>query len=158
MTVHITLVTGTDVSWTGNMLLESLGKGILDSACTKTVSGEKWMDEYIRNLNEEDKKKVVCETESKSLFRFGNGVENKGIRNSRPEVFLRKDVLKICNKFTAEYPCRSVISIKLQSNFTEITLRHVCSPINFLHHTFSKNNSGWLLLEYKNCKYANSHW
>ena len=142
MTVHITLVTGTDVSWTGNMLLESLGKGILDSACTKTVSGEKWMDEYIRNLNEEDKKEVVCsETESKSLFRFGNGVENKGIRNSRPEVFLRKDVLKICNKFTAEYPCRSV-----------------CSPINFLHHTFSKNNSGWLLLEYKNCKYANSHW
>ena len=33
--------------------------------------------------------------------------------SSRPEVFLRKGVLKICNKFTGEHPCRSVISIKL---------------------------------------------
>ena len=36
-------------------------------------------------------------------------------RSSPPEVFLRKGVLKICCKFTGEYPCRSVISIKLQS-------------------------------------------
>ena len=34
-----------------------------------------------------------------------------GIRISRSEVFLRKDVLKICSKFTEEHPCRSVISI-----------------------------------------------
>ena len=36
-------------------------------------------------------------------------VENKGatcIRNSRPEVFLGKSVLKICSKFTGEHPCR----------------------------------------------------
>ena len=39
--------------------------------------------------------------------------------NSRPEVFLRKGVLKICSKFTGEYPCRSVISIELHSNFIE---------------------------------------
>ena len=35
------------------------------------------------------------------------------IRSSHPEVFLEKDVLKICNKFTRKHPCRSVISIKL---------------------------------------------
>ena len=46
----------------------------------------------------------------------------KIIRSSRPEVFLGKGILKICSKFTGEQPCRSVISIKLQSNFTEITL------------------------------------
>ena len=34
-------------------------------------------------------------------------------RSSHPEVFLKKSVLKICNKFTGEYPCRSVISVKL---------------------------------------------
>ena len=28
-------------------------------------------------------------------------------------MFLRKGVLKICNKFTGEHPCGSVISIKL---------------------------------------------
>ena len=43
-------------------------------------------------------------------------------RTSHPEVFLEKGVLKICSKYTGEYPCRSVISIKLQSNFIEITL------------------------------------
>ena len=51
-------------------------------------------------------------------------------RSSPPRVFLRKGVLKVCSKFTGEYPCPSVISLKLQSNFTKITLRHGCSPIN----------------------------
>ena len=35
-------------------------------------------------------------------------------RSSPSEVFLEKDVLKICSKFTGEHPCRSAISIKLQ--------------------------------------------
>ena len=33
-------------------------------------------------------------------------------RSSRPDMFLRKGVLKICSKFTGEHPCRNVISIK----------------------------------------------
>ena len=73
------------------------------------------------------------------------------LRSSRPEVFLGKGVLKICSKFTEEQPCRSVISIKLQSNFIEITLRHRCSPVNLLHTLrtpFPKNSSGRLLLEF----------
>ena len=71
------------------------------------------------------------------------------IRSSRPEVFLVKGVLKICNKFTGEHPCRSVISIKLLCNFTEIALRHGCSPVNLLHifrTSFPKNTSVWLFL------------
>ena len=31
-----------------------------------------------------------------------------------PEVFLRKGLLKICSKFTAEHPFQNVILIKLQ--------------------------------------------
>ena len=50
-------------------------------------------------------------------------------RSSRPEVFLGKVVLEICSKFTGEHPCRSAISIKLQSNFIEITLQHGCFPV-----------------------------
>ena len=42
----------------------------------------------------------------------------KIFRSSHPEVFLRKGVLKICNKFKGEHTCRSAISIKLQSNWT----------------------------------------
>ena len=48
-------------------------------------------------------------------------------------VFLGKGVLRICSKFTGEYPCRSAISIKPLSNFIEITLLHGCSPVNVLH-------------------------
>ena len=64
-------------------------------------------------------------------------------------MFLRKDVVKICSNLTGEHPCRSAISIELQSNFIEITLRRRCSSVNLLHvfkiH-FLKNTSGRLLL------------
>ena len=56
-----------------------------------------------------------------------------GFRSSRPEVFLRIGVLKICRKFTKDHPCRSVISVTLLCNFIEIAFRHGCSPVNLLH-------------------------
>ena len=71
------------------------------------------------------------------------------IKSSHPEVFFGKGVLKICSKFTGDHPCGSVISIKLQSNFIEITLRHWCSPVNLLHvfrTPFLKSTSGRLPL------------
>ena len=49
---------------------------------------------------------------------------NNPFRSSHPEVFRRKGVLKICSKSLGENTCRSVISIKSQSNFIEIILRH----------------------------------
>ena len=70
-------------------------------------------------------------------------------RSSHPEVFLGKGVVKICSKFKGEHPCRSAISIRLQSDIIEITFRHECSPVNLLHifrTPFLKNTSGWLLL------------
>ena len=71
-------------------------------------------------------------------------------RSSPPEVFLDKDVLKICSKFTGEYPCRSVISVKLLCNFIEITFRYGRSPVNLLHifrTPFHKNTYGGLFLD-----------
>ena len=71
------------------------------------------------------------------------------LRSSHQEVFLGKRILKICSKFTGQHTCQSVISIKLQSIFTEITIRHGCSPVNLLHifrAAFLKNISWWLLL------------
>ena len=70
-------------------------------------------------------------------------------RSSHPELFLEKDVVKTCSKFTCEHSCRSVISIKLQNNFIKIALRRGCSPVNLLHifrTAFPRNTSGWLLL------------
>ena len=54
-------------------------------------------------------------------------------KSSPPEVFLRRGVLKIWSKFTGEHPCQSVILMKLQSSFIEITLRHECFPVNLLN-------------------------
>ena len=71
-------------------------------------------------------------------------------RSSRPGVFFWKGVLKICSKFTGEYPCRSAISTKLLCNFIEIALRQGCSPVNLVHifrSPFPNNTPGWLLLK-----------
>ena len=67
-------------------------------------------------------------------------------RNSCPEVFLGKGLLKICSKFTGEHLSRSAISIKL-CNFIEITLRHRFSPVNLLYifRTPSPKNISWCL-------------
>ena len=56
----------------------------------------------------------------------------------------------IISKFTGEHPCWKGISIKLQSNFIEITLRHGCYPVNLLYifrAPFLQNTSGELLLK-----------
>ena len=71
---------------------------------------------------------------------------------------LKKEVLKIYSKFTREHPCRSAISVKFQSNFSEIALRHGRSPINLLYifrTPFPKNTSdgllfAWFLIDHKN--------
>ena len=71
------------------------------------------------------------------------------VRSSPSEVLFREGVLKICCKFTREHPCRSTISMKLQSNFIEIALRHGYFPVNLLHMLripYHKNTFGWLLL------------
>ena len=52
--------------------------------------------------------------------------------------------------------CGTVILIKLQSNFLEITLRHGYSSVNFLHifiTSFPKNTSGGLLLFFPMCPF-----
>ena len=82
------------------------------------------------------------------LSRFVRIISAYG-RSSLSKVLLRKDVLKICSKLKGEHTCRGVISIKLQSNFFEIILRHGCSPVNLLHisKTHSpKNTYDWVLL------------
>ena len=52
---------------------------------------------------------------------FGVYIKAAIFRSSPLQVFLGKDILKICIKFTVEHTCRSKISINLQSNFTQDT-------------------------------------
>ena len=51
LTVHVTLLTGETNSHQKEMVAETLGKGILDSACTKTVAGTSWLDQFVECLD-----------------------------------------------------------------------------------------------------------
>ena len=60
-----------------------------------------------------------------------------------------KYAANLYNKFIGEQLCSSVISIKLQTNFIKITLRHGCFSVNLLHifrTLFYRNTSGGPLL------------
>ena len=74
------------------------------------------------------------------------------IQKKPPTGVPRKSCSEKCSKFTGEHLCRSVISIKLQSNFIDILLQHEFSPVNLLHifrTPFLKNTSGRLLLNHR---------
>ena len=67
-------------------------------------------------------------------------------------VFLGKCILKISLKFTGDYPCRSLILIKLLCNYIGTVLCHGCSPVTVLHifrKNFPKNTLEGLLVYLK---------
>ena len=57
---------------TGSLLQESFGKGVLDSACTVTVSGFTWMEDYLNKLSPEQRELVSVQP-SDSYINFGGG-------------------------------------------------------------------------------------
>ena len=92
---------------------------------------------------------LLCKSLTGFYMRAALALNGLKYRSRHPEVFLETGVLKIYSKFTGEYPCRSVISIKVALQI-EITFLQECSPINLLHifgAPFAKNTSGRLLLK-----------
>ena len=64
---------------------------------------------------------------------------------SHPEVFLRKDVLKV----NLQENTHAEVRFQMLCNFIEIARRHGCSAVNLLcifRTPFPNNTSGWLLL------------
>ena len=56
-----------------SLKVEALGKGLLDSGCSRTVAGRVWYDEYLKTFSAAELENVK-ETTSKSVFVFGDGV------------------------------------------------------------------------------------
>ena len=75
--------------------------------------------------------------------------ENSSFRRTHPEVFWGKGILKMCSK---DHPCRRVISLKLESNFIEITLLHEFSPVNLLHICCKDFLTNVIILQYPKLK------
>ena len=70
------------------------------------------------------------------------------IRSSHPDLFLGKGVLKICNKFTGEHPCRSVISIKLLKWVFFLEQQNSCTLTTVQRFIFIKVDSCHCLIAY----------
>ena len=69
---NITLFTKASMSDSEIFLAESLGSAIIDTACTRTVCGEKWLENYIKELSQDGVNKML-KTEILKPFRFGDG-------------------------------------------------------------------------------------
>ena len=72
--IHIALFNGNSGGHMKGLVRECLGKALLDSACTKTVCGNTWLNMYLDTLQEQDKA-LVRVVHSDTKFRFGDGVE-----------------------------------------------------------------------------------
>ena len=53
-------------------MVEALGSAVLDTACTRTVCGEKWLDHYVAGLQQSELAKLQTKDSARS-FRFGDG-------------------------------------------------------------------------------------
>lgn len=103
--VHISLFTGyadgKEESKMEKMLQETWGCTVLDSGCSLTVCGERWLSDFIESMSEEDKKKIE-EKSTSSSFTFGDG---------RPVPSLRRLILPCmivgikCSLQTDVVPC-----------------------------------------------------
>ncbi len=69
---NLTLFTKEEETESQVLLTEALGCAVLDTACTKTVCGKKWLDNYVENLENHQRKKVSM-TDTNRKFRFGDG-------------------------------------------------------------------------------------
>jgi hypothetical protein len=77
--VNIVLLNSKPDNKQKNLVLETLGKGLLDSGCTRTVAGEFWMNEFLSTIPPADKCKI-SEVKSDAMFRFGDGAESRSVR------------------------------------------------------------------------------
>ena len=74
--VHIVLMNGKADNKQLVLVRESLGKGLLDCGCTRTVAGSTWMNEFLHTLPQDEAEKVK-HSDSDAKFRFGDGAEYK---------------------------------------------------------------------------------
>lgn len=70
------LFTGTKTEEMRNLTSESMNAAVLDSACSSTVAGQKWMDCYLDTLSRAELSQVHKQA-SDTIFKFGGGTKLK---------------------------------------------------------------------------------
>ena len=91
---HINLFNGKSNKKKCCFIGEVFSKGILDSGCTKTVSGRTWMNEYISIVPQTYNKHQKF-SKTYSTFKFGDGNECVAVENVVIPVVIGKKMYKI---------------------------------------------------------------
>ena len=107
------------------LVKESLGMGILDSACSRTVAGQAWFDAYCESLNVSDRT-LIQSSEVETKFRFGDGAEVVSSQEVKfPVVIGAKKVMIKASVVESEIPLllskASMKRARLVLNFNEDT-------------------------------------
>ena len=55
-----------------DLLSDTLGHGVIDCGCTKTVNGKAWLDSYVETLSRSDRMLIEYHKDN-TKFRFGDG-------------------------------------------------------------------------------------
>ena len=92
--VHITLMSSDDR--VNGLIGQTFGMAVVDSACTKTVAGAIWVDEYLSTLTKSQLKSVKSTTETDVKFKFGDGQEVKSIKRYKFPVVIGGECFFLC--------------------------------------------------------------
>ena len=69
---HAVLFTGYDIEEVRRLGDDARNCAVLDSACSSTVCGDSWINNYIQSLDKNDRQKVK-QAEGEKVFNFGGG-------------------------------------------------------------------------------------
>ena len=61
-------------------MTESFGCAVIYAACTRTVCGKKWLDNYMNNIDSKEIKSITT-TARNRCFKFGDGAQIKSTQN-----------------------------------------------------------------------------
>lgn len=75
---HAVLFTGFDKQSLAQLDLEARSCAVLDSACSSTVCGQKWLESYIDSMDHTDKEKII-RRDGHKVFKFGGGTKLKSL-------------------------------------------------------------------------------
>ena len=113
-----------------DLLDETKGYALLDSGCSNTVAGEKWMENFIANLSAQEKKEIKVEA-SHETFTFGDGITKKALRKLTFPCWIGGDSCEI----TAD-----IVDCKIPLLLSRKSMSKASMIINFAKHTAFVND------------------
>ena len=101
---HAVLFTGYNTEEVRRLGVDARNCAVLDSACSSTVCGDNWINNYIQSLDKNDRQKVK-QTKGQKVFKFGGGtrLQSKG-EYSLPVVIAGKEATIITDVVESDIP------------------------------------------------------